>query len=47
MVTKELKRERKKVNTNPTEAQKNRGNVWMGHRNTHGCKITMELPEDN
>ena len=45
MVTKELERERKKVNTNPSEAQKKSGNYAMGHINILGFQITIENPK--
>ena len=45
MATKELERERKKVNTNPSEAQKKSGNYAMGHINIHGFQITIENPK--
>lgn len=45
MVTKELERERKKVNINPSEAQKKSGNYAMGHININGFQITIENPK--
>lgn len=41
----EIKKELKKVNTNPSEAQKKVGNYRMGHIRIDGFEITIENPK--
>ena len=41
----ELEKERQKVNTDPSEAQKKYGNYTMGHININGFQITIENPK--
>lgn len=43
----EIKSEAEKVNTEPTEAQKEAGNYQKGHVNIQGLDITIENPKDS
>lgn len=44
-IKQKLKKERKKVNTNPSEKQKESGNYTKGHININGFEITIENPK--
>ena len=44
-IKQKLEKERKKVNTNPSEKQKESGNYTKGHININGFEITIENPK--
>lgn len=44
-IKQKLENERKKVNTNPSEKQKESGNYTKGHININGFEITIENPK--
>lgn len=44
-ITDELKKQRKLVNTNPSDGQKKAGNYAMGHITINGYNITIENPK--
>ena len=44
-IKQKLEKERKKVNTNPSEKQKESGNYIKGHININGFEITIENPK--
>ena len=44
-IKQKLEKERKKINTNPSEKQKESGNYTKGHININGFEITIENPK--